>query len=207
MARIEEKNKEKLSSVIGTWIVAGILGAVVITAIVLVIIYFVDLANQEEETEFEERFPTAQQITFEQLDDILGGKKDIDEIGIDISKGLFVFVYSPDFETYTDVEVEWNKEVDGEIKEAKGTLTDYIDYILSKGYTNFYVLNVESEDNEGKSSSKVTISNYPTLLVMDVISEGMGNFGITVPDYLEDQIDSGIVTDVRQIINVLALLN
>ena len=204
MARIEEKNKEKLSSVIGTWIVAGILGAVVITAIVLVIIYFVDLANQEEETEFEERFPTAQQITFEQLDDILGGKKDIDEIGIDISKGLFVFVYSPDFETYTDVEVEWN-DADG--KEIKGNLSDYIDYIVNKEHSNFYVLNIESEDNEDKSSSKVTISNYPTLLVMDVISEGMGSFGVTVPGYLEDQIDSGIVTDVRQIINVLALLN
>ena len=49
MARIEEKNKEKLSSVIGTWVIAGILSAVVITAIVLVIIYFVESGKQEEE--------------------------------------------------------------------------------------------------------------------------------------------------------------
>ena len=41
MARIEEKSKEKLSSVIGTWIIAGVLSAVVITSIVLVILYFV----------------------------------------------------------------------------------------------------------------------------------------------------------------------
>ena len=34
MARIEEKRKEKLSSTIGTWVVFGILGAVVITGIV-----------------------------------------------------------------------------------------------------------------------------------------------------------------------------
>ena len=34
MARIEEKSKEKLSSVIWTWIIVGVLSAVVITGIV-----------------------------------------------------------------------------------------------------------------------------------------------------------------------------
>ena len=59
MARIEEKSKEKLSSVICAWIIAGILAAVVITSIVLVIIYFVELNKKDEEKVFEERFPSA----------------------------------------------------------------------------------------------------------------------------------------------------
>ena len=66
MARIEEKSKAKLSSVIGTWIIAGILSAVVITAIVLVIIYYVEINKKDEEKVFEERFPDAQHITYEE---------------------------------------------------------------------------------------------------------------------------------------------
>ena len=85
------------------------------------------------------------------------------------------------------------------------TLTEFIDSIIAKeGIDNFYVLNVESEDNKGKSSSNVTISTYPTLLVMDHNADSTGKFGITVPEFLEDHIDSGIVTNVSEIVNVLS---
>ena len=39
MARIEAKSKEKLSSIIWTWVVVGVLAAVTITGLVLGIIY------------------------------------------------------------------------------------------------------------------------------------------------------------------------
>lgn len=191
MARIEEKSKEKLSSVIGAWIIAGILAAVVITSIVLVIIYFVELNKKDEEKVFEERFPSAQHITFEELDQLLANEK----TDFDTSHGIYVFVYSPDFETYKDADVP-NKDM---------TLTEFIDSIVAKeDITNFYILNIESEDNKGKSSSYATISTYPTLLVMDHNADQTGNFGITVPDFLEAYIDNGTVTDVRQIVNVLS---
>ena len=194
MARIEEKNKEKLSSVIGTWVIAGILSAVVITAIVLVIIYFVESGKQEEEKEFAERFPNAQAITFEELDSLLANEK----TDFDTAHGIYVFVYSPDYDTYADADVTL---ADG--SEVK--LSEFIDSIVAKeDVTNFYVLNVESEDNKGQGSSYVTVSNYPTLLVLDHNSDNTGKFGITVPEFLKDQIDSGIVTNPREIVNVLA---
>ena len=195
MARIEEKNKEKLSSVIGTWVIAGILSAVVITAIVLVIIYFVELGKQnDEEKEFAERFPNAQAITFEELDSLLANEK----TDFDTAHGIYVFVYSPDYDTYADADVTL---ADG--SEVK--LSEFIDSIVAKeDITNFYVLNVESEDNKGQGSSYVTVSNYPTLLVLNHNSDNTGKFGITVPEFLEEHIDSGIVTNPREIINVLS---
>ena len=195
MARIEEKNKEKLSSVIGTWVIAGILSAVVVTAIVLVIIYFVELGKQnDEEKEFAERFPNAQAITFEELDSLLANEK----TDFDTAHGIYVFVYSPDYDTYADADVTL---ADG--SEVK--LSEFIDSIVAKeDITNFYVLNVESEDNKGQGSSYVTVSNYPTLLVLDHNSDNTGKFGITVPEFLEEHIDSGIVTNPREIINVLS---
>lgn len=200
MARIEEKSKEKLSSVIGAWIIAGILAAVVITSIVLVIIYFVELNKKDEEKVFEERFPSAQHITFEDLDKLLANEK-ID--GYDTSHGMYVFVYHPDFESNTDAEVTF-KDADGNPVEGK-TLTEFIDTIIAKeGIDNFYILNVDSEDNKGKGSSYATISTYPTLLVMDHNADSTGKFGITVPEFLEEHIDSGIVTNPREIINVLS---
>ena len=195
MARIEEKNKDKLSSVIGTWVIAGILSAVVITAIVLVIIYFVELGKQnDEEKEFAERFPNAQAITFDELDSLLANEK----TDFDTAHGIYVFVYSPDYDAYADADVTL---ADG--SEVK--LSEFIDSIVAKEeITNFYVLNVESEDNKGKGSSYVNVSNYPTLLVLDHNSDNTGKFGITVPEFLEEHIDSGIVTNPREIINVLS---
>ena len=70
MARIETKNKEKLSN-IGSWIIIGILSAVVITGIVLTIIYLVGLNNADDEKSFDEQYPDAELITWEDLDDVL----------------------------------------------------------------------------------------------------------------------------------------
>ena len=197
MARIETKSKPKLASVIWTWVVVGILTAVVVTGLVLLIIYLVDLANGNDgEVEFEERFQSelVQHITYEELDALLANEPS----DIDTSHGIFVFVYSPDFETYNDADVT----VEGKTMK----LTEFIDSIIEKDLDNFYILNVESEENKDYTIQNSTVSglsNYPTLLVMDNNANTSGHFGITVPEALEGEIESGIVTNTKQIINVL----
>ena len=193
MARIEEKSKPKLASVIWTWVVAGILTAVVVTGIVLLIIYLVELANDNGEKEFENKYEDKYHITYEQLDTILAN---ISQEEIDTTGTVYVLVYSADFESYTDEDVTVNGET--------MKFSEFVETIVGK--ENFYVLNVEHEDNKDYSvqnSDVASISNYPTLLVMDNNSNTAGHFGITVPEALEDEIESGIVTRTNQIINVL----
>ena len=129
MARIEEKRKEKLSSTIGTWIVVGILCAVVITGIVLGVIYLVEELNKDDESqEFEEQYPNAELITFEELDNLLDNATQSD---IEVNDTIYVFVYSPDYETYEDGE----------------KLEDAVNSVIDAETGIFYVINVESEDN------------------------------------------------------------
>ena len=78
MARINEKRQEttkpKLASVIWSFVVVGILSAVVIAGIVLLIIYLVSLGNTtEEETRYDAQFPEATSITYEDLESLLNG--------------------------------------------------------------------------------------------------------------------------------------
>ena len=196
MARIETKTKQKLSSVIWTWVVVGILTAVVVTGLVLLIIYLVELGNgNEEEKEFKNRFDDKYHITYEQLDTILANEPQDD---IDTTKPVFVFVYSADFDNNKDEDVNVNGET--------MKLTEFIDSIIEKDIENFYVLNVKSEDNIDytvKNSDVSGLTKYPTLLVMDVNANSSGHFGITVPESLEGEITSGIVTNPKQIVNVL----
>ena len=181
MARIEEKTKEKLSSVIWTWVVAGVLSAVVITGIVLAIIYIIDLnKNDDDEVEFEEQYPSAELITFEELDNLLDNATQSD---IEVNDKIYVFVYSPDYETYAKGE---------ELEEAVNEVIDAETGI-------FFVLNVESKDNSGKSADSFEFlsqeglpSGYPYLLV---ISQGTNGIEIA---------EDGIITNVREIKSYLA---
>ena len=197
MARIEEKRKEKLSSVVGTWVVFGILGAVVITGIVLLIIYLVGLGNNvNTEKTFEERFPVAEEneklMTYQVLDDILHGDTGINE---EYLGRIYVFVYSPDFETYEDVEIN---------HETAKTLNEYIDLIVEKNLSKFFILNVEDEDNEGFSGTNVpTFSDYPVLLVIEngeIITEPIMDGDVQLAE-------NGTITLPSEIIDVLDKLN
>ena len=155
MARIEEKRKENLSSVIWTWVVVGILSAVVITGIVLGIIYIIDLNNQDnDDTEFEEQYPSAELITFGELDNLLDNATQSD---IEVVDTVYVFVYSPDYETYPNGE----------------KLEDTINGVIADETGIFYVLNVESEHNSDFPidsseflSQEELPSKYPYLLVI-----------------------------------------
>lgn len=200
MARIEEKSKPKLASVIWTWVVVGILSAVVVTGLVLLIIYLVGLGNTEGEKEFPERFTTAEEsqfITYEELESLLSNSP-VDEERFDTTKEMFVFVYSPDFEQYKDLDVTVNGE---EMK-----LTEFIDTIVEKKLKNFFIYNTESEDNKNHSIDNLVEGlKFPTLLVMGIDTDG---FGTIVPDDLEDHIHGtdGVVTLPKQIVSVLLSL-
>ena len=177
MARIEEKRKEKLSSVIWTWVVVGVLSAVVLTGIVLGVIYLVEQSNKDDDNkEFEEQFPNAQLITFAELDNLLD---DATQGDINFSKEydtIYVYVYSPDYEAYTDGE----------------TLEETVNAVITA--PNFYVINVEDEDNKGYSidsseflSQAGLPSGYPYLLV---VTQGSDGTEIT---------ENGVITGVRGI--------
>jgi hypothetical protein len=176
MARIEEKRKEKLSSVIWTWVVVGVLSAVVLTGIVLGIIYLVDQSNKDDDNkEFEEQYPNAELITFEELDNLLDNATQSD---IEVTDTIYVFVYSPDYETYSKGE----------------ELEETVNKVVAAETGIFYVINVESEDNSGYSiesseflSQEGLPSNYPYLLVVK-----HGANGIEIDE-------DGIVTNVREI--------
>ena len=155
MARIEVKNKEKLASVIWAWVVIGVLSAVVLTGIVLGVIYFVEQANKDDDDkEFEEQYPNAEFITFEELDNLLDNATQSD---FEVVDTVYVFVYSPDYETYANGE------------KLEGTIND----VIADETGIFYVLNVESEDNSDFSidsseflSQEELPSKYPYLLVI-----------------------------------------
>jgi hypothetical protein len=178
MARIETKKKEKLSN-IGSWIIIGILSAVVITGIVLTIIYFVGLNNADDEKSFDEQYPEANLITWEDLDDVLNPYTISD---IQVNGEIYVLVYSPDYETYPDGE----------------KISDKVNACIDAEVDTLYVLNVEAEDNKDSSASafeylsdKGLPSGYPYLLV------------ITSENGIIEIAEDGIITTRQEINNKL----
>lgn len=178
MARIETKKKEKLSN-IGSWIIIGILSAVVITGIVLTIIYFVGLNNADDEKSFDEQYPDAELITWEMLDDVLNPYTISD---IEVNGEIYVLVYSPDYETYPNGE----------------KISDKVNACIDAEVDTLYVLNVEAEDNKDTSASafeylsdKGLPSGYPYLLV------------ITSENGIIEIAEDGIITTYQEINNKL----
>jgi hypothetical protein len=176
MARIETKKKEKLSN-IGSWIIIGILSAVVITGIVLTIIYLVGLNNADDEKSFDEQYPEANLITWEDLDDVLNPYTISD---IQVNGEIYVLVYSPDYETYPDGE----------------KISDKVNACIDAEVDTLYVLNVEAEDNKDSSASSFEYltelpSGYPYLLV------------ITSENGIYEIAEDGIITTRQEINNKL----
>jgi hypothetical protein len=176
MARIETKKKEKLSN-IGSWIIIGILSAVVITGIVLTIIYLVGLNNADDEKSFDEQYPDANLITWEDLNDVLNPYTISD---IKVNGEIYVLVYSPDYETYPNGE----------------KISDKVNACIDAKVDTLYVLNVEAEDNKDSSASSFEYltelpSGYPYLLV------------ITSENGIYEIAEDGIITTRQEINNKL----
>ena len=176
MARIETKKKEKLSN-IGSWIIIGILSAVVITGIVLTIIYFVGLNNADDEKSFDEQYPEANLITWEDLDDVLNPYTISD---IRVNGEIYVLVYSPDYETYPNGE----------------KISDKVNACIDAKVDTLYALNVEAEDNKDSSANSFEYltelpSGYPYLLV------------ITSENGIYEIAEDGIITTRQEINNKL----
>jgi hypothetical protein len=176
MARIETKKKEKLSN-IGSWIIIGILSAVVITGIVLTIIYLVGLNNADDEKSFDEQYPDANLITWEDLNDVLNPYTISD---IQVNGEIYVLVYSPDYETYPNGE----------------KISDKVNACIDAKVDTLYVLNVEAEDNKDSSASSFEYltelpSGYPYLLV------------ITSENGIYEIAEDGIITTRQEINNKL----
>ena len=147
MARIETKKKEKLSN-IGSWIIIGILSAVVITGIVLTIIYLVGLNNADDEKSFDEQYPDAELITWEDLDDVLNPYTISD---IQVNGEIYVLVYSPDYETYPDGE----------------KISDKVNACIDAKVDTLYVLNIEAEDNKEKDKKENILSEDEFLAMIE----------------------------------------
>ena len=174
MARIETKKKEKLSN-IGSWIIIGILSAVVITGIVLTIIYLVGLNNADDEKSFDEQYPDANLITWEDLNDVLNPYTISD---IKVNGEIYVLVYSPDYETYPNGE----------------KISDKVNACIDAKVDTLYVLNVEAEDNKDTYASSFEYlselpSGYPYLLV------------ITSENGIYEIAEDGIITTRQEINN------
>ena len=193
MARIKEKSKENWGNTIWTWVVVGVLSAVVITGIVLSIIYFVNLnkGNDGEKT-FEERYPNAENMTLEQLDKILNNE-DSEFVPQGYSDATYVLIYTPDL----------NDKTDPELKDGT-RLSAFIDTVVEAKPVHFFIVNILDEGNKdyvAENSVLTSIDKYPTLLMIGVDTNG---FGVVVPEAFEDMnLSSGKVTDSKEISIIL----
>ena len=197
MARIKEKTtqtkKESLGNIIWTWTVVGVLSAVVITGIVLAIIYFVNL-NKGDDTEktFEDQYSSEYHITYEELDNIL-----LDEnTNFDLSNGMYVFIYSPNYEEWPNKVITYNNE---EIK-----LSEFIEKVIEANPSNFRVLNILNEENTEYSVQDQTVASlnkYPTLLMIGMSANN--GYDIIVPEEFGEDYESGVVTKTGDIVNIL----
>ena len=145
MARISEKSKEtskpKLASVIWSFVVVGILSAVVITGVVLLIIYLVSLNNTgEDEVKYVAQFPDATSITYEDLESCFNGTTARLKYN---AEGLtYVLVYSDEYAISDDLKAAINE-------------------VYSS--TGFYLLNTYAEENQD-----YTFSDYEYLAEISV---------------------------------------
>lgn len=167
MARIEEKRKENLSSIIWTWIVVGVLGAVTLTGLVLGIIYLVELGNKDQEITYPELFETKeeQKLSFAELNQILeAGEQSTHHV----SGTIYVLVYNA------------SKDCSS-IKEYVNDAIEVCDENGVHGNDAFYIVNTLSEEN--KDSSINSFSNLSNLANGDkayllVISPENGEYEI-----------------------------
>ena len=162
MARIEEKSTKTKNVVnkVLLWCAVGFLAAVLVASIVILVLWLVG-KDDEKENEFVEKFETAETITFAELELML----DPDQTSelLDGMAGVYVYVYSPDYEAYTTADSLHDKVL--ETVNAYNNVKGNDDNTYA-----FYVINVTHEDNveylaENSSSFVSGLgTSYPYLL-------------------------------------------
>lgn len=177
MARIEVKNKNNVAGKVWTWFVGILLTVVFFASVLLLVLFFInknkDDENEEEEITFEEKYPEAELITFEDLEERILEENLTDDslIGTNYDV-IYVFVYSPDYETYPNGEkVSTNVNL---VIDAIGN---------NEGDTKFFVINTEEEDNKNFDLASSTLlsslaSNKSPYLIKITISQVTGNLEI-----------------------------
>jgi len=169
MARIEEKSidKKEVVNKVVIGVVVTFLSLILVASIVILILWLVE--KNENESEFEEKFPTGELISFEELNLIL----DNDEHSelLEGKQEIFIYVYSPDYEE------------DDEESVAAG-VHDYVESCINaykefEGEFSFYIVNVTEEENvEYLNENPNFLSSYgldidyPFLLVCGPLADG-----------------------------------
>lgn len=185
MARIEDKkvkNNKKEGGKFWTGFLATILGAVVIAGIVIGAIMIFGKKDDDGETEektYEELFPKANLITFEELGSIFDIHTPDQDLLVDGT--IYVFVYSPAYvesleegssaykNYYNYIETSVNKAAELFDEEYEGNDAFYVINTLSEDNKNLTIADAEIVNNSGEDLSTLT---GPYLLV---ISRGDNN--------------------------------
>lgn len=138
MARIEEKSKnsKKLLGKTLTWIAVGFLAAVLVASIVILVLWLVG-KDDENNNEFVEKFETAEIITFAELELMLDNDQTSELL--DGKAGVYVYVYTPDYEAN-----EVASNLHDKVLEA---VNAYNEVKAGESEYAFYVINVTDEDN------------------------------------------------------------
>jgi hypothetical protein len=166
MARIEQKSvkSKNLVNKILLWCAVGFLAAVLVASIVILILWLV--GDKEEETEFVEKFESAEIITFEELEEMLDEEGKYSEL-LEKNQNVYVYVYTPDYEANETASKLHDKVLEtvnayNEVKDASGN--EYA----------FFVINVTAEENveylEENASSFVSGlgTEYPYLVEFEI---------------------------------------
>lgn len=159
MARIEDKRKSKkdLGNKIWTGIVATVLASVVIAGLIFVgILLFGNKDEENEEKVYDEVFPEAELITFEDLNSIF----DIHtpDQNLLVNGTIYVLVYSPAYaETLEEGTVAYE-----DYQKLLTSVNSAVEFFGEdySGDDAFYVINVLSEDNKGLSATGEYLDQY-----------------------------------------------
>ena len=149
MARIEEKVREEkvkksLAGKVWAWVVGVVLTLVFIGSVVLLVLFILNKDEEETPVEeatvtYEEKYPEAQLITFADLEDkILNDHRDTEDLIGTNYDVIYVFVYSPDYETYPNGE-KVSTNVNAMIAACGDNSGDGV---------KFFVINTETDDNK-----------------------------------------------------------
>lgn len=158
MARVDySKPKGERVKNIFSIIAFGVLFAVLIAGIVLLIVWLVQKNKNSGDKEFDETYPTAKLITYEDLAGIL----DNDTRSEYMAGTVYVYLYSPDYETYPIGKVE------GVQNAVNACIAAYKDYAPEGEYADyaFYVINTSTKENKTyitEHSSFLTDNNITT---------------------------------------------
>lgn len=162
MARIEEKSKQKSKKALGKkiWngIVVFVLASVVIGGLIFggILLFGKDDEEEEPEVEYDELFPSAELITFDDLDSIFDVHTPNQDLLVD--GVIYVFVYSPEYVANLE---EGSKEYNY-YQTISASVNAAVEYFgeAYEGSDAFYVINTLSDENKDLTANGANLSEY-----------------------------------------------